>query len=598
METLVDHCNNQFIKDGKVVFHEQRLFTENHRQVSQAIIKFRDWRQEFELEHTSVNATDIPQPFYHLIALLAHESDQSLDILAHHINDMLTPFDSNQEARDSFLNAIRQIIKVTAYEERDGLADVVLLLTGSPTSIPKRLSIYRWQAYDTSKFPSEVRQVTSKRRDDRKLFSRQLTDAFQNLRAEERLNLLLNDTGTLGDPTDPPPQLFKLFEQTPHVNIVERKPRGRLCSSFDTLFYVGLNNSIDLRQRFLNELSDTTKKKRGKNVNVDMRKAWLASTTTAGSGERNNFYESTVYKDIRSLKMKLILFNEDVRPAYYGTWSKQSKTVRGRRPFAKDTSVLDYDYDSEAEWDYDVDGDDIHTLEPDDEPDDEEEEDMLPDTADEEEMIRDDDDEEEIIWVVPEGYLSEDEDTPDKKKPRTRPRIVSRPAKWPISGSKHFPMKSVILGPSFESVEEPDNHPLSDFKIHWVVDVSPSGYSPFDEIIESEDTVNDAAVRDDESKSTPLTICFEPNKIKPPLFQREIDKIVSSNKEEFINIILDNKSKTMMGLVIVLKSTKVFSEYTTAQLQAMIHDVAVQEVRGANKEYNWYLRIASPTVDP
>lgn len=38
-----------------------------------AILKFRDWREEFELEHASVNATDIPQPFTDLIALLAHE---------------------------------------------------------------------------------------------------------------------------------------------------------------------------------------------------------------------------------------------------------------------------------------------------------------------------------------------------------------------------------------------------------------------------------------------------------------------------------------------------------------------------------------------
>ncbi|KAG2232331.1 hypothetical protein INT48_002280, partial [Thamnidium elegans] len=547
-----------------------------------------DWRQEFELEHTSVNATDIPQPFNDLIALLAHES--------------------NQEARDSFFNVIRQIIKVTAYQERYGLADVVLLLKGSPTSIPERLSIYRWQAYDTSKFPSEIKLVTSRRREERKLFSRKLTDAFQNLRAEEKINLLLNETGALSDPIEPL-HLFESFKRAPHVNLVPRKPRGRLCSSFDTLFYVGLNNSIDLRQRFLNELSTSTKKKRGKRLNVDMRKAWLASTTTAGSGERNNFYDSTMYKNIRSLKMKLILFNEDVRPAYYGTWSKHSKIVSGRRPFAKDASVLDYDYDSEAEWDYDVDGDDIHTLDPDDE-----EEDMLPDMTYEEEMIVDDD-EEEIKWVVPEGYLSEDEedeikqevpeeylsedeDTLDRKRPRARRRIVSRPAKWPISGNKHFPMKSVILGPSFESVEEPDNHPLSDFKIHMLVDTSPSGYSPFNQIIETENTVNDTTVRDDDSKSTPLTICFEPNKIKPPLFQREIDKIVTSNKEQLINIILDNKTKTMMGLVIVLKSKKIFSEYTTAQLQAMIHDVAVQEMRGTNKEYNWYLRIASPTTFP
>lgn len=38
-----------------------------------------------------------------------------------------------------------------------------------------------------------------------------------------------------------------------------------------------------------------------------------------------------------------------------------------------------------------------------------------------------------------------------------------------------------------------------------------------------------------------------------------------------------------MGLVTVLKSKKIFSEFTTAQLQAMIHDVAIQEMRGGNK---------------
>lgn len=40
-------------------------------------------------------------------------------------------------ARTSFLKVIRQIIKVTAYQERYGLADVVLLLKGSPAVIPE-----------------------------------------------------------------------------------------------------------------------------------------------------------------------------------------------------------------------------------------------------------------------------------------------------------------------------------------------------------------------------------------------------------------------------------------------------------------------------
>lgn len=321
-------------------------------------------------------------------------------------------------------------------------------------------------------------------------------------------------------------KLFDPFKQDPHVSLVpyDRQPRKRLCSSFDTLLYVGLNNTFDLRQRFLNELSPISKKRRGiaTNLNIDMKKAWLESTT-AGRGDPS----FSTYKNIRSLKMKLIQFHEDVRPAYYGTWSKAyngRKDVNGRRPFAKDTKVLNYDYDSEAEWDHDVDGDDIHTLDPD------EDDDMLfTDSTDEEEVVTD-----EVKWVVPEGYLSEDEGIHDLKRPsRARPRIVSRPAKWPISGNKHFPMKSVILGPSFESIYEPDNHPLSDFKIHMLVTLDALGYSPLDTIVDPDASSNSETP---EPVPAPLTICFEPNKIKPPLFQREIDKIMNSNKEELINV--------------------------------------------------------------
>lgn len=33
-----------------------------------------------------------------------------------------------------------------------------------------------------------------------------------------------------------------------------------------------------------------------------------------------------------------------------GTFSKTSRIVSGRKPFAKDYSIFNYDYDSEAEW--------------------------------------------------------------------------------------------------------------------------------------------------------------------------------------------------------------------------------------------------------
>jgi len=47
---------------------------------------------------------------------------------------------------------------------------------------------------------------------------------------------------------------------------------------------------------------------------------------------------------------KFLQFYDNVRPAYRGTWSKQSTQVTGRRPFGKDSAILDYDYDSEADW--------------------------------------------------------------------------------------------------------------------------------------------------------------------------------------------------------------------------------------------------------
>jgi len=48
--------------------------------------------------------------------------------------------------------------------------------------------------------------------------------------------------------------------------------------------------------------------------------------------------------------MRLFSFSEDCRPAYFGTVSRRSAIITGRRPLARDTELLNYDYDSEAEW--------------------------------------------------------------------------------------------------------------------------------------------------------------------------------------------------------------------------------------------------------
>lgn len=107
-------------------------------------------------------------------------------------------------------------------------------------------------------------------------------------------------------------------------------------------------------------------------------------------------------------------------------------------------------------------------------------------------------------------------------------------------------MKSVILGPSFESFEEPENHPLSDFKIHMLIDLQSSnnnrqqGYSPFNTGSDAAvaDSTNHVAAEETPHNSNLLTVCVETNKIKSPLYQREIDKVVNSYKEELINVSL------------------------------------------------------------
>lgn len=101
--------------------------------------------------------------------------------------------------------------------------------------------------------------------------------------------------------------------------------------------------------------------------------------------------------------MKLIQFQENNRPAYFGTWRKTCMTVTGRRPFAHEED-LDYEYDSDDDWEEEANVDDAESILSEDEEDDEDEEDCEEgsSSAVEEEA-------EGKSWLVPAGYLSDDE---------------------------------------------------------------------------------------------------------------------------------------------------------------------------------------------
>ncbi|KAF9009375.1 chromatin assembly factor 1 subunit A-domain-containing protein [Cyathus striatus] len=61
--------------------------------------------------------------------------------------------------------------------------------------------------------------------------------------------------------------------------------------------------------------------------------------------------------DRQLLPAKVFMFIEDARPGYFGTWTRSSRLIGPRTPFAKDVLVFDYGYDSGEEWEEEPAGD-------------------------------------------------------------------------------------------------------------------------------------------------------------------------------------------------------------------------------------------------
>ncbi|KAK8956844.1 Chromatin assembly factor 1 subunit FSM [Platanthera zijinensis] len=100
---------------------------------------------------------------------------------------------------------------------------------------------------------------------------------------------------------------------------------------------------------------------------------------------------------VSCLVKKLLQFDKSNRPAYYGTWRRKSGAVGPRNPYKKDPE-LDYEVDSDEEWEEEEPGEILSDCE--------DKEDVLLDEEDQKEAS---DDESGDGFVVPDGYLSENE---------------------------------------------------------------------------------------------------------------------------------------------------------------------------------------------
>jgi chromatin assembly factor 1 subunit A len=149
---------------------------------------------------------------------------------------------------------------------------------------------------------------------------------------------------------------FRSFFAVPKKEENEPKTTSNTCTdgsheSFDVeSFRSKVNASTDvvcfsMREQKRSDSAKASRRRRTEMVAVSVYKTVTADDADWGTPE---YLEQTTIKVPN--RYRFLSFHEDCRPAYRGTWMKKSSIVTGKNPFRKDTSVFDYDYDSEAEW--------------------------------------------------------------------------------------------------------------------------------------------------------------------------------------------------------------------------------------------------------
>ncbi|KZT65485.1 hypothetical protein DAEQUDRAFT_525269 [Daedalea quercina L-15889] len=181
-------------------------------------------------------------------------------------------------------------------------------------------------------------------------------------------------------------------------------------------------------------------------------------------------------RDRRAIPVKVLIFTEDARPGYFGTWTRSSREVGPRTPFGRDVLALDYGYDSAEEW----------------EGEDESGGDDVVEDADEEEMADGDGEDSDMDdWLVDDDEV-EDPGTPVEERrgesPEMLPDVPYVPAKRKSApeGGKQTKKRKVVVplvpftkGPCWEStVGQCSYEPFEAYRIELFND-TPYPINPF-----------------------------------------------------------------------------------------------------------------------
>ncbi|KAJ2957218.1 hypothetical protein NQZ79_g7036 [Umbelopsis isabellina] len=589
------------IKDGKLVYPEKKLRMNNHELVVKDMIEFRKFRATVS-RMTGTDSIAIPENFHTLIALLVQDSDEAITALSTRLNDTLSQFqaddsDSDEPDEKRWTDALESTIKALASRERYGVSnDVLAGQTDVPNVVPALQLLCAKRKKNSTPLPrinvsttssenhpmivsstinlSEEKLVESneqkKMEESRKLAEAKEAELEEKRKKKSQLRLTSLFKTTTDDRSSSASelqieshtqQIFPPFHVKEHVQMAS--PAAFSCSLTDDFEEIirsdhpfeGQNiTPTALLKEFQQCFRSELRKRRGVDHNIDLRTLLghdpsMPLATAASLDGR----------DLRSLlKMKFLQFREDIRPAYWGTWTKSSKKISPRRPFAKDTEYLDYEHDSEAEWEPEEEGEDIKSG-------DEEDEDV---------DIADPDD---AGWLVPEGYLSNDEGIgSDNEAEGLQSRTASR---------KNGPVKQVCIGVMFEdSSDEEDG--LSPYTIQilgkYIVLIllrkCPIAYVKAGTVVIGPNIPID-----------PFAVITNKQQIEP---EATVSPALATDKRaatifptEQTPVLIDaikGKAEGMPKLIAEVKAMQGFEDVSKRQIEAKIKTIAVKEKRGTD----------------
>ncbi|KAF7295073.1 hypothetical protein MIND_01045600 [Mycena indigotica] len=174
--------------------------------------------------------------------------------------------------------------------------------------------------------------------------------------------------------------------------------------------------------------------------------------------------------DRAAVPAKVLIFTDDVRPGYFGTWTRDSRIIGPRTALKRDVAMFDYDYDSGEEWEEEPAG----------------EAGDLIDDGEEEDVDGDDPDSDADSWLVDDDQElleSPDNNTSRGASPVPLPPLKrkAQPEDSQISKKRKLvvPLVPFARGPCWEETIGRCEHTLfNPYRLQLLND-TPSGIDPF-----------------------------------------------------------------------------------------------------------------------